>query len=201
MNQILLSLDLIGTFVFAISGVISASKNKLDLFGALFLGFITAVGGGTIRDLLLGATPVSWIRDTYYLFIIILAVAVTYLFKKQVFKLRKTLFFFDTVGIGVFTILGLQKALILDVSPIVAVIMGTFSAVLGGVIRDILVNDIPLIFRNEIYATACIVGASVFLLLEKFNVSFEVNAVSTILIIIVIRLLSVKYKIGLPKIG
>jgi len=201
MNQILLSLDLIGTFVFAISGVISASKNKLDLFGALFLGFITAVGGGTIRDLLLGATPVSWIRDTYYLFIIILAVAVTYLFKKQVFKLRKTLFFFDTVGIGVFTILGLQKALILDVSPIVAVIMGTFSAVLGGVIRDILVNDIPLIFRNEIYATACIVGASLFLLLEKFNVSFEVNAVSTILIIIVIRLLSVKFKIGLPKIG
>jgi uncharacterized membrane protein YeiH len=200
MNQILLSLDLIGTFVFAISGVISASKNKLDLFGALFLGFITAVGGGTIRDLLLGATPVSWIREPYYLFIIILAVAVTYLFKKQVLKLRKTLFFFDTVGIGVFTILGLQKALILDVSPIVAVIMGTFSAVLGGVIRDTLVNDIPLIFRNEIYATACIIGASVFLLLEKLNISFEINALSTILIIIAIRLLSVKFKIGLPKI-
>ena len=147
MNQILFSLDLIGTFVFAISGVISASKNKLDLFGALFLGFITAVGGGTVRDLLLGVAPVSWVRDTYYLFIIILAVAVTYLFKRHVLKLRKTLFFFDTVGIGVFTILGLQKALILDVSPIVAVIMGTFSAVLGGVIRDILVNDIPLIFN------------------------------------------------------
>ena len=200
MNQILFSLDLIGTFVFAISGVISASKNKLDLFGALFLGFITAVGGGTVRDLLLGVAPVSWVRDTYYLSIIILAVAVTYLFKKQVLKLRKTLFFFDTVGIGVFTILGLQKALILDVSPIVAVIMGTFSAVLGGVIRDILVNDIPLIFRNEIYATACIIGASVFLLLERFNVSFEINVVTTIMITITIRLISVKYKIGLPKI-
>ena len=99
-----------------------------------------------------------------------------------------------------FTILGLQKALILDVSPIVAVIMGTFSAVLGGVIRDILVNDIPLIFRNEIYATACIIGASVFLLLERLNVSFEVNVVTTIMIIITIRLISVKYKIGLPKI-
>lgn len=200
MSQVLFSLDLIGTFVFAISGVISASKNKLDLFGALFLGFITAVGGGTIRDLLLGVTPVSWITDTYYLFIIILAVVVTYLFKKQVFKLRKTLFFFDTVGIGVFTILGLQKALILDLSPIVAVLMGTFSAVLGGVIRDTLVNDIPLIFRNEIYATACIVGASAFLILQEVGLVFELNAGITISIIIIIRLLSVKYKIGLPKI-
>lgn len=150
--------------------------------------------------LLLGVTPVSWITDTYYLFIIILAVLVTYLFKKQVLKLRKTLFFFDTVGIGVFTILGLQKALILDLSPIVAVLMGTFSAVLGGVIRDTLVNDIPLIFRNEIYATACIVGASVFLILQEVGLVFELNAGITISIIIIIRLLSVKYKIGLPKI-
>lgn len=200
MNQVLFSLDLIGTFVFAISGVISASKNKLDLFGALFLGFITAVGGGTIRDLLLGVTPVSWITDTYYLFIIILAVIVTYLFKKQVLNLRKTLFFFDTVGIGVFTILGLQKALNLDVSPIVGVLMGTFSAVLGGVIRDTLVNDIPLIFRNEIYATACIIGATVFLILQEFKVIFEINVSIAISVIIIIRLISVKYKIGLPKI-
>ncbi len=201
MNNVLFTLDLLGTFVFAISGVISAANKKLDLFGALFLGFITAVGGGTVRDLLLGVSPVSWITDTYYLFIIILAVTVTYIFKKQVLKLRKTLFFFDTVGIGVFTILGLQKALILDLSPIVAVIMGTFSAVLGGVIRDTLVNDIPLIFRNEIYATACLIGASFFLLLQYFYPNFELNSAITILLIITIRILSVKFKIGLPKVN
>lgn len=201
MGNVLFSLDLLGTFVFAISGVISAANKKLDLFGALFLGFITAVGGGTVRDLLLGVSPVSWVTDTYYLFIIILAVTVTYIFKKQVLRLRKTLFFFDTVGIGVFTILGLQKALILDLSPIVAVIMGTFSAVLGGVIRDTLVNDIPLIFRNEIYATACIIGASFFLLLSSLGMNFELNSAITILLIITIRIISVKYKIGLPRVN
>ena len=132
--------------------------------------------------------------------VIILAVIVTYLFKKQVLNLRKTLFFFDTVGIGVFTILGLQKALNLDVSPIVGVLMGTFSAVLGGVIRDTLVNDIPLIFRNEIYATACIIGATVFLILQEFKVIFEINVSIAVSVIIIIRLISVKYKIGLPKI-
>ena len=115
-------------------------------------------------------------------------------------NLRKTLFFFDTVGIGVFTILGLQKALNLDVSPIVGVLMGTFSAVLGGVIRDTLVNDIPLIFRNEIYATACIIGATVFLILQEFKVIFEINVSIAVSVIIIIRLISVKYKIGLPKI-
>ena len=111
-NEVLYILDLIGTLVFAISGSMAASSKKLDLFGAAFIAFVTAVGGGTVRDLLLGTTPVGWMQDTMYIYVILSGVGITFLFKAVVRKLRKTLFLFDTIGIGVFTILGLSKALI-----------------------------------------------------------------------------------------
>ncbi|MCB0803665.1 MAG: trimeric intracellular cation channel family protein [Bacteroidetes bacterium] len=193
-------LDLIGTLVFAISGAMAASNKKLDLFGAAFIAFVTAVGGGTVRDLLIGATPVGWMRDSSYLFIILTGVGLTYLFQKQVRKLRKTLFLFDTIGISVFTILGMKKALLIDVDPIIAIMMGMFSAVLGGVIRDMLINEIPLIFRKEIYAMACILGATAFHYIQKTGLSFEWNALISILLIILIRIVAIKFKIGLPRI-
>lgn len=198
-NEVLRILDLIGTLVFAISGAMAASSKKLDLFGAAFIAFVTAVGGGTVRDLLIGATPVGWMRDTIYIYIILTGVGITFLFKTWVRKLRKTLFLFDTIGIGVFTILGLSKALILEVPAIIAVMMGMFSAVLGGVIRDILINEIPLIFRKEIYAMACVAGGTLFILLKE-SVPFDWNVVITISIIISIRLIVIKYKIGLSGI-
>ncbi len=199
-QEILNYLDLIGTLVFAISGSMAASNKKLDLFGAAFIAFVTALGGGTIRDLLIGVTPVGWMRDVNYIFIILGGVSITFLFHKYVKKLRKTLFLFDTIGIGVFTILGIEKALLLDVAPLIAIIMGMFSAVLGGVIRDILINEIPLIFRKEIYAMACIFGGSLFLFLQNNWPNFELNVALSILAIIVIRILAIKYKIGLPGI-
>ncbi|MBL4708633.1 MAG: trimeric intracellular cation channel family protein [Flavobacteriales bacterium] len=198
-NEVLNIIDLIGTLVFAISGAMAASSKKLDLFGAAFIAFVTAVGGGTIRDLLLGATPVGWMNDTIYIYVILCGVGITFLFKAWVRKLRKTLFLFDTIGIGVFTILGLSKALILEVPPIIAVIMGMFSAVLGGVIRDILINEIPLIFRKEIYAMACVAGGTLFILLRN-TIPFEWNVSVTILTIIAIRIVVIKYKIGLSSI-
>lgn len=199
-DEILFSLDLIGTLVFAISGSMAAASKKLDLFGAAFLAFVTAVGGGTIRDLLIGSTPVGWMKDVTYLYIILAGVGITFLFKGVVRKLRKTLFLFDTIGIGVFTILGLKKALIIGISPPIAIILGMFSAVLGGVIRDILINEIPLIFRKEIYAMACIAGGTLFFYLQKFNISFEWNAVLSISLIVAIRILVIKFKIGLSGI-
>jgi uncharacterized membrane protein YeiH len=197
-NLILNYLDLIGTLVFAISGTMAASSKKLDLFGASFIAFVTAVGGGTVRDLLIGDTPVGWMRDENYMLVILAGVGITFLFQKHVKKLRKTLFLFDTIGIGVFTILGLKKALLIDIDPIVAIMMGMFSAVLGGVIRDILINEIPLIFRKEIYAMACVGGATAFYFLQKINLSFEKNTIICITLIIIIRILAIKFKIGLP---
>jgi uncharacterized membrane protein YeiH len=199
-NEVLNILDLVGTLVFAISGSMAASSKKLDLFGAAFIAFVTAVGGGTIRDLLIGDTPVGWMRNVDYIFIILGGVGVTFLFQKYVRKLRKTLFLFDTIGIAVFTTLGLKKALLFGVEPAIAIMMGMFSATLGGVIRDMLINEIPLVFRKEIYALACIAGGILFVYLQRYSVSFELNAIITVIAIIMIRILAIRFKIGLPGI-
>jgi len=196
--SLIYSLDLVGTFVFAISGTLSAANKKLDVFGAFFTGFVTAIGGGTLRDLILGNFPVAWILDLNYFIVISSGVIFTIIFKKHIMTLKRTLFLFDTIGIGVFTIIGLEKALFLDVHPTLAIVMGLFTAVMGGVIRDIVCNDIPLIFRKEIYATACIAGALLFMLLSFFNVDANAKLIITILFIIAIRLISIKFKLSLP---
>lgn len=194
-------LDLVGTFVFAISGALAASEKRLDIFGALFIASVTAVGGGTVRDMILGATPVFWVLDINYILVITAAVAFTILFKETVAKLRKTLFLFDTMGLGVFTYIGLEKALSFEISPLIGIVMGTFTAVLGGAIRDTLCNEVPLIFREEIYASACIIGCLVFIGLSSLTLVSSVIATwSCIGTVIFIRLIAIKYKIGLPKI-
>lgn len=196
--SILYSLDLLGTLVFAISGTMSAANKKLDLFGAYFTGFITAIGGGTLRDVILGNFPVGWISDLNYLITITLGVALTFLFKKNIMRLKRTLFLFDTIGIGVFTIIGIEKSLALNIHPMLAVLMGLFSAVMGGVIRDNLCNDIPLIFRKEIYATACLVGGMLFVFLNHLGLSDSINQLITISGIIAIRIICIRFKISLP---
>lgn len=193
-------LDLVGTFVFAISGALAASEKRLDVFGAMFIASVTAVGGGTVRDMILGTTPAFWVKDINYILIITAAVAFTIIFKKTVAKLRKTLFLFDTMGLGVFTYIGLEKALLFDISPVIGIVMGTFTAVLGGAIRDTLCNEVPLIFREEIYASACIVGCLVFIGLSTIGINSSVTTWSCIGTVILIRLIAIKYKIGLPKI-
>ncbi len=192
--------DYAGTFAFAISGTLSASEKKLDIFGASFIGFITAIGGGTIRDLLIGSTPVTWIHNTDYVFLIFLAILFTFIFYKRIIKLKHTLFLFDTIGIGVFTIIGIDKALIYELSAPICMIMGLSSAVVGGIIRDTLCNDVPLIFHKEIYATACIAGGLIYLLLDYFSMNIYLSQIATIICIIIIRLTAIKYNLSLPKI-
>ncbi len=186
-------LDLIGTFVFAISGVLIALDNKFDFAGSLIIGLVTAVGGGTLRDLLIGSTPVGWMLDVNYLWAILAGLIVTYLFHRQILRLTKSLFLFDTIGIGLFTILGLQKTLSIGLSLPIALTMGVVSAVFGGVLRDVLTNVVPLIFRKEIYATACFVGGVVFISLEHVSHWPQFNMLISMGVVMVIRYLSVRY--------
>ncbi len=191
------ALDMIGTLVFAISGVLAAVEKKFDVVGALVLGFVTAVGGGTLRDVLIGSTPVGWMNDLNYLIIIVAALPLCYFAKKYILRLRRSLFLFDTIGIGLFTILGLQKTLSIGLSPAIAVLMGVVSATFGGVIRDVLSNEVPLIFRKEIYASACLVGGVMYLLAEYLNEGHTLNIVASISLVIIIRYFAVKNSWGL----
>ncbi len=190
--ELLNLLDLIGTFVFAISGVLTAIDKKFDLVGSTVIGFSTAIGGGTLRDILIGKTPVGWMAENIYITIIFLAVPICYIFKPFILKLKKSVFLFDTIGIGVFTILGLQKTLDVGLSPTVAVLMGIVSAVFGGIIRDVLCNEVPLIFRKEIYASACLIGAVLFLVLEHMTSYYYLNTALSIGFVILIRYLAVR---------
>ncbi|MFT6054376.1 MAG: putative membrane protein YeiH [Roseivirga sp.] len=194
-------IDLGGTLVFAISGWVAASKKQMDPFGASVIAFITAVGGGTLRDLLIGSTPVGWMQDQNYLLMVAIGIGLGFLFKKFFEKLRKTMFLFDSIGIGLFTILGIEKTLEFGLTPVIAVMMGTVSAVFGGVLRDTLANEIPLIFRQEIYATACLTGGILFMILTHFNLNPDVKIISTVCYIIALRIISVKKKWSLPTIG
>jgi uncharacterized membrane protein YeiH len=191
-------IDLLGTLVFAISGCIVAYEKKFDLFGGFVLATVTAIGGGTLRDLLIGNTPVSWTLDLNYLWFIILGVIISFFFRRHVLALRKTMFLFDTIGIALFTILGIQKTLALGLSPVIALLMGTISAVFGGILRDVLSNEAPLIFRKELYATVCIFGGVIYLLMEKI-VSFQwISICLAIGAIAILRVLSVTKHWSLP---
>lgn len=194
-------LNLIGIFFFTISGSLAAGDKKYyhDYFGVFFTGFVTAIGGGTLRDMMLGAYPIAWLSDKNILISIICAFIFTLLLKNHIIKLRRTLFLFDTVGVGIYTILGVQKSLEYHVNPFAAVILGLISAVFGGVIRDTLINEIPLIFAKEIYATACIAGAVMFTTLLYFKIDSNYAAIISMSLIIIFRLLAVKYKLALPK--
>lgn len=192
-----LFIDFSGTFVFAISGILVAIDKKFDLFGAIILGMVTAIGGGTLRDLLIGSTPVGWMTNDIYFYLIILALLVCYFFKNKIEQYRKSLFLFDTMGIGLFTILGMEKTLASGLSPLSAVMMGVVSAVFGGVIRDVLSNEIPLIFRKEIYAFACLVGALVYLFALEFCPN-NIAMVLSILTVITVRVIAIKKKWELP---
>ncbi|MFD2567588.1 trimeric intracellular cation channel family protein [Pseudotenacibaculum haliotis] len=198
--NVIYAIDLIGTFAFAISGALVASKKDFDLFGVIIIAFVTAVGGGMLRDILINAHPINWIGDLNYIWVILSAVVFTFLFKSKIAPLSKTMFLFDTIGIGVFTILGVQKGLNFDLHPFVALTMGMVSAVFGGVIRDVLTNQVPLIFHKEIYASACLLGGLAYLVSSQFIhlewIPFIIGA-STV---IIMRSIAVKYQLQLPKI-
>jgi uncharacterized membrane protein YeiH len=192
-------LDILGTVTFAVSGVLTALHKRMDTFGIFIIAFVTAVGGGTLRDVLIVNTPVSWMLDVKYIYFIALAVLFALVFKDRLKHLRNSLFLFDTIGLGVFTIIGIEKGLDIGLHPIICIALGTMTACFGGVIRDILSNEIPIIFRKEIYATACIIGGAIFLGLTKIGVSENLTYLSTASIIILIRVLAIKYNLSLPS--
>lgn len=191
-------LDIIGTMAFAMSGALTAMNKKMDPFGVFIIAFVTAVGGGTLRDVLIGRTPVGWMLDLKYAYVIIAAVILSIIFRKKFDRLRTSLFLFDTIGLGVFTLIGLEKGINIGLHPMICIALGTMTACFGGVIRDILCTEIPVIFRKEIYATICILGGTVFFLLRKLNLDNDILYVVTSLVIILVRLMAVKYKWSLP---
>ncbi len=199
MNNLQYVLEILGTLFFAISGALAVRDKETDLFGATFTGFVTAIGGGTLRDIMLGSYPLTWVSDIYFIYAIILGSLTAYLFFNLLSKLRRTFLLFDAVGISFFTILGVEKALSLGMRPEVAAIMGMFSAVMGGVIRDTLINETPVLFRKEIYATACLGGAVLYLILNHFGVERNLNLILSSAFIFVVRLLAVKFKLALPN--
>lgn len=191
-------LDIIGTVAFAISGTLTAIEKRFDIFGIAIIAGVTAIGGGTLRDMLIGNMPVTWLLHLEYLYIVIAAIVVTIFFRKGLNKLRTSLLLFDTMGIGIFTLIGIQKGLSIGLHPVVCVLLGTVTACFGGVIRDTLCNDVPIIFKKEIYATPCIVGGAVFFLVQLLGFSENTVYLSTIISIITIRLFAVRYHWSLP---
>ena len=194
------ALELIGTYFFAISGVLATEDKHRNWFGVAFTGFVTAIGGGSLRDMMLGSFPLVWIGDVNFLYGIILGVLTAFIFFDKIIRLKRTMLLFDMIGIAFFTILGVEKALSLGVRPEIAAIMGVFTAVMGGVIRDTLTNHTPVIFNKEIYATACLAGAILYLLLFKF-VDRNVNLLISSSVIIIIRIIAIKFNVELPRVG
>ncbi|MEO9965377.1 MAG: trimeric intracellular cation channel family protein [Reichenbachiella sp.] len=198
--DLIYALNIIGTFVFAISGALTASERKMDAFGSAVIALITALGGGTLRDMLIGSQPVGWMLDSNYLYTVLAALVFCYLFKKWIIRLTRTMFLFDTIGLGLFAVLGVQKTLSFGLSPGVAIMMGAVSAAFGGVLRDVLSNRIPLIFRKEIYATACLAGGSLYYALTLSNLPETWSLWVSIAVVMSIRFLAVKRGWGLPGI-
>lgn len=197
--SLFLIIDILGTIAFAVSGALTAMNKKLDIFGIFIIAFVTALGGGTLRDVLIDA-PVVWMRDLTFVYVIIASTIVAVIFKKKLSYVRTSLFLFDTIGIALYTIVGVEKGIASDFPALICIALGTMSACFGGVIRDILCSEIPIIFRKEIYATACILGGASYFLLLKTSLSSDIIVIISGSVVITVRLLAVVFKWSLPSI-
>lgn len=197
MDSIQFIIEFLGTFAFAISGIRSASSKNFDWFGGYVVGLATAIGGGTIRDVMLGQVP-FWMTNSIYVICTAAALLTFIMLKKLFTRLSKTWFLFDTLGLALFTIAGIQKTLIAGFPFWVAIIMGCITGAAGGVLRDVFVNEVPLVFRKEIYAIACIIGGIIYQICGFLGVGLELTVIITFLSVVVVRLLAVKYGISLP---
>ena len=192
-------IEVLGTFAFSISGVLVALEKRMDVFGVFIIAFVTSVGGGTLRDVLIGQTPVTWMENMIYVYVIIIATIFSIIFRKRIDYLRVSLFLFDTIGIGLYTVVGIEKGLAIGLHPILCIALGTITACFGGVIRDILCNEIPVIFRKEVYATACILGGITYFVLRELPIDNNIVFVISGSVVIAVRLIAVKFKISLPS--
>lgn len=194
--------DLIGTIVFAISGAIAARQHKMDLFGMFVLAFVTGVGGGTLRDVMIGSTPVFWMKQPIYVLMIALAVLLTAIFRNSLNKAnwQQGLLIFDAIGLGVFTVIGVQKGLNFGLHPLICVALGGVTGCFGGLIRDILRNEVPIILQKEVYVTASLIGGTIFVLCRAAGIESNWVDVATVLTVIAIRVLTIRLNLHLPKI-
>lgn len=193
-------IDYIGTFAFAISGVRLAARKNFDIFGAYVVGFVTAVGGGTIRDLMLSLTP-FWMLQPSYIIVTAIALLTVIIFKKWIVRLEYTFFFFDALGLGLFTVVGVDKTLAAGFPMWVAMIMGCITGAAGGMLRDIFINEIPLIFRKDIYAMACIGGGLIYWLCRRLGAPMIIVQSVAAFSVVLIRVLCVHFKINLPSLS
>jgi uncharacterized membrane protein YeiH len=191
-------IEFIGTIAFAISGVRLAAAKEFDWFGALVVGFVTAIGGGTVRDLLLDVTP-FWMLNPIYLICSVIGLIIVIIFSKKLVRLDTPFFIFDTIGLALFVVVGIEKSISLNYPFWVAIAMGTITGIVGGIIRDIFIHEIPLVFRKEIYALACIFGGVIYWICYRLDSSNVVCEITASIAIFVVRVLAVKFQWGLPR--
>lgn len=191
-------IEIAGTVAFSIAGAFAAMEKRLDLFGIFIIAFVTAMGGGTLRDVLIGELPVKWMLDLSSGFVVILSTIAAISFTRVLQNYHKILLLFDSIGLGFFTVVGVQTGVSLSLHPAICIALGTITACFGGVIRDILLNNIPLIFEKEIYATTCIFGGVLFFLLQDVDIPIIPIEVICLLSVVVFRLLAVRYDWQLP---
>lgn len=190
-------IEFLGTFAFAISGIRHAAAKHFDWFGGYVCGIAVAIGGGTIRDVMLATTP-FWMTNPFYIICTALALLFVIVFAKHMEGLRNTWFVFDTLGLALFTIAGIQKSLMFGQSYWVAIIMGCITGSAGGVIRDVLLNNEPVIFQREIYAMAAVLGGIVYCSLDYLACPIEATVVASFFVTCIIRFLAVRYHLSLP---
>ena len=197
-SDFLYIIDILGTFAFAVAGAFSAMEKRLDPFGVLVLSFVTAIGGGTLRDILIGNLPVSWLRNETATIVIFAAAIAAMFFSRYLKHFTTTLFLFDALGLGLFTIIGLEIALEKQFSIGICIAIGTITACFGGVTRDVLLNNVPLLFRKEIYAMACIAGGALYFLLLYIRMDSDLAKIICIVTIFTIRVLAFRFRWYLP---
>ena len=181
-------MEMLGTSAFAISGALAAMHRRLDVFGVLVIPFATAVGGGTIRDVLIGNTPVAWLKDQQAITVVFVSYLLTLLFKGYLRHFNKTLAVFDAVGLGLFTIVGLQRGIEANLSPAICITLGRVTGCFGGVVRDVLLNEIPLVFRKDIYASASLLGGVLYFIFASWDMFAPLAATISILFVVGLRL-------------
>lgn len=192
--------DLFGVAVFAITGALMAGRKSMDLFGVLVIAIITALGGGTLRDLILDNHPVSWIRNDLYILVASLSAVGTVLWVRLTRPIHESgLLLADAFGLAVFTVIGTEVALQNQVPNSTAVIMGVMTGVAGGVMRDVICNEIPLIFKKEIYATACITGSLTFILLRDLGTPHWLDTGIAMLVVLLTRVAALRWGLALPR--
>jgi len=197
--DLLTTIDALGTFAFAVSGATAAIRSRYDIFGILVLAFVTAIGGGTLRDLLIGNTPVNWLTDTITIWSVLAGFGFALFFNRRISRWEGWLFYFDAVGLGLFTVTGTQIALNSGMSVGISVALGTVTGCFGGVIRDVLAAIKPLIFRKEIYASAAVLGGTVFAGTQYISESLMWAQISGILSTTLFRVIAVRFQLELPR--